>query len=102
MPATADDVANALTSGARHQLTHGLAKIEHCVAQLSDEQLWWRSRPEMNSVANLMLHLAGNLRQWIVAGIGGGPEVRDRPGEFADRSGASKDEVLAKLRDVVR
>ena len=103
MAASADDVAKALTNGARQQLTSGFKKIEHCVAQLSDEQLWWRPRPEMNSIANLMLHLAGNLRQWIVAGVGGEAEdVRDRPGEFADRSGTPKDEVLARLRDVVR
>src|SRR4029450_1506676 len=74
---TAQDVTKALVSGARHQLDEGLAKIEHCVAQLSDEQLWWRPRPDMNSIANLMLHLAGNLRQWIISGIGGAPDVRD-------------------------
>jgi len=98
---TAQDVSKALVSGARHQLDEGLAKIEHCVAQLSDEQLWWRPRPDMNSIANLMLHLAGNLRQWIISGTGGAPDVRDRPGEFAERSGSPKAEVLAKLKDVV-
>ena len=101
MAASADDVANALLTGARHQLSEGMAKIEHCVAQLSDEQLWWRPRPEMNSIANLMLHLAGNLRQWIVAGVGGAKDVRDRPGEFAERSGMPKAQVFEKLRHVI-
>lgn len=78
-----------------------MSKIEHCLNQLTDEQTWWRPRPEMNSIANLMLHLAGNLRQWIVSGVGGAADVRDRPGEFADRSGASKVEVFAKLRGVI-
>jgi hypothetical protein len=91
-----------LVEAARHQLGEGLRKIEHCLAQLTDEQLWWRPRPEMNSIANLMLHLAGNLRQWIVSGVGGAPDVRDRPGEFADRSGAPKSEVFAKLQRVIR
>lgn len=101
MPATAQEVSQALTAGARDQLSKGMSKIEHCLAQLSDEQLWWRPRPEMNSIANLMLHLAGNLRQWIVAGVGGAADVRDRPGEFSDRSGVSKSEVLAKLAKVI-
>jgi hypothetical protein len=90
-----------MTDGARQELTEGLAKIDHCLGQLTDEQAWWRPRPEMNSIANLMLHLAGNLRQWIVAGVGGAPDVRNRPGEFADRSGTPKADVFAKLRGVI-
>src|SRR5688500_18064037 len=103
MPALAKAVADAFVAGAGQQLREGLAKIEHCLAQLSDEQVWWRPRPEMNSIANLMLHLAGNMRQWIVAGVGGAiRDERDRPAEFGDRSGRPKAEVLAVLRDVVR
>jgi uncharacterized protein DUF1572 len=102
MSANAQDVSNALLSGARHQLDEGMKKIEHCLDQLTDEQVWWRPRPEMNSIANLMLHLAGNLRQWIVSGIGGAADVRDRPGEFSDRSVQPKAQVLAKLKEVLR
>jgi hypothetical protein len=102
MTATANDVSALLIEGARGGLAKGLKKIRHCVDQLNDEQLWWRPRPEMNSIANLLLHLAGNLRQWIVSGVGGAPDVRDRPVEFADRSGAPKSEVVAKLESVVR
>jgi hypothetical protein len=102
MSATANDVSQAFTDGARSELSEGLSKIDHCLNQLADEQAWWRPRPEMNSIANLMLHLAGNLRQWIVAGVGRAPDMRDRPGEFADRSGASKSELLAKLQGVIR
>ncbi len=101
MSATANDVARAFTDAARRELSEGLSKIEHCLNQLTDAQVWWRPRPEMNSIANLMLHLAGNLRQWVVSGAGGAPDVRDRPGEFADRSAAPKSEVLAKLRGVI-
>jgi hypothetical protein len=99
--ATANDVARAFTDAARCELSEGLSKIEHCLNQLTDEQVWWRPRPEMNSIANLLLHLAGNLRQWIVSGVGGAADVRHRPGEFADRSAAPKSEVLAKLRGVI-
>jgi hypothetical protein len=102
MSANAQDVSNAVVMCARHQLTEGLAKIEHCLAQLTDEQLWWRPRPEMNSIANLIFHLAGNLRQWLVSGVGGARDVRDRPSEFSDRSGQPKADVLAKLKDVLR
>ena len=55
----------------------------------------------MNSVANLMLHLAGNVRQWIVAGIGGQPDQRVRDQEFAARGGADKTELMARLDGTV-
>jgi len=79
-----------------------MRKIEHCVGQLSDEQVWWRPRPEMNSIANLMLHLSGHLRQWVVSGVGGAKDVRQRPLEFSDRSNRSKDEVMGVLKATVR
>jgi hypothetical protein len=91
-------IALELISAARHTLSEGLRKIEHCVAQLSDEQFWWRPRTEMNSIANLILHLSGNLRQWMINGITGAPDTRNRPREFGDRSNKPKGEVLAKLQ----
>jgi uncharacterized damage-inducible protein DinB len=86
---------------ARTAFADALKQIEHCVAQLSDAQAWQRPRPGMNSVANLLLHLAGNVRQWVVCGVGGAPDMRYRAGEFADESGRPRVELLAELREVV-
>ena len=58
-------------------------EIGHCVAKLSEEQLWHRGADHENSVANLLLHLEGNMRQWFLHGIGGQPDVRERDAEFA-------------------
>jgi hypothetical protein len=102
MEPSTDAVSQAFVAAAREVLAEGMVKVEHCVDQLDDESLWWRPSAGRNSVANLMLHLAGNLRQWIVSGVGGAADVRDRPGEFADRSGRPKAEVLARLRGAVR
>src|SRR3712207_2193969 len=96
------DIAGAFRLAARQTLGEGLRKIEHCVGQLDEESVWWRPTPRLNSVANLMLHLAGNLRQWIVSGVGGAPDVRNRPAEFNERPGRSKAEVLDVLRAAVR
>jgi hypothetical protein len=86
---------------ARDVLSEGMRKVEHCLSQLSDEQLWWRPRPEMNSIANLLLHLSGNMRQWIIAPCTGLADVRNRPAEFGDRSGRTKQQVLAILQKTV-
>lgn len=98
---TADDLAVAVGSEAAKELTDALDRIKRCVAQLSDEQLWWRSRPELNSIGNLILHLCGNVRQWIVSGIGGAADARDRPAEFAQRGPIPAVELLRRLDGVV-
>ena len=55
----------------------------------------------MNSVANIILHLCGNLRQWIVSGVGGAPDVRDRPAEFSERRFMPTQELLHRFDEVV-
>ena len=96
---TADDLAAAPT--AANELTSALGKIKHCLGQLTDEQVWWRPRPSLNSIGNLILHLCGNVRQWIVAGLGGGADVRDRHAEFSERGPIPRDELLRRLEAVV-
>jgi Protein of unknown function (DUF1572) len=62
-----------------------IVRIGECVAKLNREQVWTRSGDHDNAVGNLLLHLSGNLRQWIVAGIGGAPDIRVRDEEFSAR-----------------
>jgi uncharacterized damage-inducible protein DinB len=78
-----------------------LRRIETCVDRLSDEQVWWRPNPTVNSVGNLLLHLRGNLSQWVLAAMGGARYERHRSQEFAARDGASKRELMDGLRAVV-
>jgi uncharacterized damage-inducible protein DinB len=75
-----------------------LPKLLYCVEQLSDDDLWWRPNEVSNSIGNLILHLCGNLRQWIVASIGGVEFKRDRDGEFAARGPVPKTELIANLK----
>ena len=79
-----------------------LPKIERSVELLSDEQIWWRANPSSNSIGNLLLHLGGNVRQWIVVGLGGATDTRDRDAEFAQRDVISRDELLNRLRQTLR
>jgi uncharacterized damage-inducible protein DinB len=74
-----------------------LSRIETCVPQLRDEQIWMRAGTNSNACGNLCLHLAGNVRQWILHGIGGAPDLRERDAEFAAKGGIGRDELLARL-----
>src|ERR1044071_7116558 len=76
-------------------------RIQHCLERLSPDQIWWRGSDESNAIGNLVLHLCGNVRQWIVSSIGGQPDVRVRDREFAARGEGSPQELAAKLKSTV-
>lgn len=95
------DLRAGLTLAIHDELDAALSRIGHCVGQLTDDQVWWRPKPEMNSVGNLVLHLTGNVTQLIVAGVGAAPDHRDRPAEFAARGGVSREALMRGLADAV-
>jgi len=78
-----------------------LPKIEECLARLSDEDVWTRPNEASNSIGNLLLHLRGNVTQWIIGGVGQRPYERDRQQEFDERDRIPSTELLARLRAVV-
>ncbi len=96
-----DTLAEAAGRELAGELTDALKRIEHCLDQLSDEQVWWRPAESMNSVGNLLLHLAGNVRQWIICGLEETADTRDRPAEFAERRAIAKAELRRQLSETV-
>jgi uncharacterized damage-inducible protein DinB len=73
-------------------------RILICLDQLTPDQIWTRGSENENGVGNLVLHLAGNVRQWIGSGVAGRENVRDRDSEFAARGQVSPDELRSLLR----
>jgi uncharacterized damage-inducible protein DinB len=79
-----------------------LPKIERCLEKLTDEQIWWRANKESNSIGNLILHLCGNARQWIICGVGAQPDNRDRDSEFAQREIVPREKLVTLLHTTLR
>jgi uncharacterized damage-inducible protein DinB len=95
-------LASLFLAGSREYLGNEYpAKLRRAVAALPENKLWWRPNEESNSVGNLLLHLTGNIRQWIVAGVGGASMTRNRAAEFAARDGASATELLTELESAL-
>ncbi|HEY7860374.1 MAG TPA: DinB family protein [Gemmatimonadaceae bacterium] len=92
-------LADAVLSDARRFLSDDyLPKITRSLDTLSDEDVWWRPNPASNSIGNLILHLDGSTRMWVVGIAGGRPVARDRASEFAERGPIAKDTLLSRLR----
>lgn len=100
--ANIDDVPSAFVAKAIEFLqSEYLPKIERCLEQLEDQQIWWRPNPESNSIGNLILHLCGNARQWIICGLGGEPDQRQRDAEFAQTNIIERARLTELLRNTV-
>ena len=74
-----------------------LPRILKCLGQLSEKQIWWRPNESSNSIGNLVLHLCGNVSQWIGSGLGGFPDTRTRQAEFDKREGINREELSQLL-----
>jgi uncharacterized damage-inducible protein DinB len=72
-------------------------RLRECIASLSEEQLWWRPNDASNSIGNLLLHLNGNVCQWLVGSFNHEEDKRNRPAEFAAKEGATAAELLGRL-----
>lgn len=78
-----------------------LPRLVRAVAALPPGDLWWSPHPECLSVGTILRHLEGNLRQWILSGLAGAPDARDRAAEFASAERPEAPELLARLRATV-
>jgi len=98
MGSSAPDLGSCLLERSRYYLaTEYRTKLRCAVEALPPDALWWRPNELSNSVGNLLLHLVGNIRQWIVSGVGGAPGSRNRAEEFATREGPPALELLAEI-----
>lgn len=78
-----------------------LPKIRRAVSGLSVDDLWWRPNSASNSIGNLLLHLAGNARQWVVSGLGGREDTRRRQEEFDAQGPRTAEDLLAHLESAL-
>ena len=103
MTVAPSSVHAAFLKFSRHTLVEEMwPRLRGCVESLTEEQVWWRPNDASNSIGNLLLHLNGNVRQWLVWSFRGSGDRRDRPAEFRARDGAAASELLHDLETTLR
>lgn len=85
----------------RRVISEGLTRIRRCIDLLDEERLWYKHNNNTNSAGNIVLHLCGNVRQYIISGIGGQPDERKRDKEFLLSSRTSKAALVERISDVL-
>lgn len=78
-----------------------LPRFLDCLALLSEDEIWWRPNEASNSAGNLVLHLCGNMRQWIISGLGGVKDTREREKEFSERGPIPRSALGQQFRQTV-
>jgi uncharacterized damage-inducible protein DinB len=76
-------------------------RIKKCLSELTEEEIWKRPNDSSNSVGNIILHLCGNVTQYIISSLGGSPDIRERDKEFSARGGLNRNDLINKLDTTV-
>src|SRR6478672_8999773 len=97
----AENVGGLFLTFSHDRLKSFSSRIVDCLGRLSEDQIWARGGDNENAVGNLVLHLCGNVRQWIGSGVGGRADIRDRDAEFDARGGVASAELIRRLHATV-
>jgi uncharacterized damage-inducible protein DinB len=96
------DLAEEIRKNACLRLQENLDKILQCLIYFDDQSIWERSNENSLSIANQLLHLSGNITQYILSGLGKSLDYRNRDAEFSVRSGFKKSTLVDKFSTVVK
>jgi len=97
------EIFDQIKSEVRRRLfDESMPRLKRCFEKLSEEDVWWRPNDNSNSIGNLILHLCGNIRQWMLSALGGRVDNRVRQMEFDERGPLPKDALIQKLDQVMR
>lgn len=95
-------LAKIFCNDARSQFEKYTPRIVRCLQLLSEKEIWWRPNDASNAAGNIVLHLCGNVRQWITSALGGAPDFRERDKEFSERGPVPRRVLISQLRSTVK
>lgn len=96
-----EQLVEELVKNALYRMDESTRMIIMSLDELTDDEVWQKPNASLNSIANLILHLCGNISQYIISSLGETEDKRNRDGEFIAISGLTKIELLQKLDDTV-
>ena len=100
-PRRSEFTQSFLMESQRSIAAYHMPRLIRCLKMLPEKEIWWRPNAASNGAGNLVLHLSGNVRQWIISGLGNARDHRDRDREFAERGPISRRALIALIRKTV-
>ena len=96
-----EQLVEELVNNALYRMDESTRMIRKSLEEINDDEVWQKPNASLNSIANLMLHLCGNITQYIISSLGETDDKRNRDAEFIKTGGLTKTELLDKLEDIV-
>ncbi len=96
-----NEIAEAVKSTCVSHINENQYKIHAALDRLSEEDVWWRPNPESNSIGNILLHLSGNIRQYILSTLDGAEDFRQRSEEFSAKGPILKQKLMQNLDETL-
>ena len=96
-----DKLVEELVKNALYRMDESTRMIRKSLVEVSEEELWLKPNESLNSIANLILHLCGNITQYIISSLGETEDIRKRDLEFETNESGTKSEILEKLENTV-
>lgn len=93
-------LSKAFLEESKSRFESSFIRLNHCLEQIDEKQIWWKPDPRMNSIGILIKHLCGNLRQWTVIQMNNSEDHRNRPAEFIDETKLSKKDLLQLVKKI--
>jgi uncharacterized damage-inducible protein DinB len=84
-----------------YRINENTKRIIKCLNEIDETEIWQRPNENSNSIGNIILHLCGNIRQYIISSLGETEDVRIRDVEFSTKDGFNKSELLLKLNAII-
>ena len=101
MPDYPQQFCDALLEETRRRLfEESIPRLKKCLDQLDEQEIWHKPNSNSNSVGNLTLHLCGNARQWVLSGLAGAKDTRQRQKEFDEQGPLPKSHLLQMIRQL--
>ena len=96
------NISEDLKAQSIYRIKESHKRIIACLDLLDESQIWLKPNSALNSMGNLVLHLSGNITQYIISTLGGAPDLRNRDAEFAATGGKTKDELKEIFNAVIQ
>ncbi|MEZ2414223.1 DinB family protein [Muriicola sp. E247] len=101
MSTTESQLSEEIKKNTIYRMDESLRMVEKSLGELKEEEIWRRPNEASNSIGNIMVHLCGNITQYVLAGIGGKKDMRQRDAEFNISGGISKEQLMADLKSLI-
>ncbi|UWX56322.1 DUF1572 domain-containing protein [Maribacter litopenaei] len=90
-----------LVKNALYRMDESTRMIKKSLEAITEDETWQKPNEALNSIGNLVLHLCGNMTQYIISSLGDTEDIRNRDEEFNTQGGLTKNELVKKLEDTV-